>query len=374
MTFELKFLTSINTVDERLFQHQSPFMAREFWYALESTGAISQTTGWVAQYVLLTRDDVQIACMPLFVKNHHRGEYVFDYAWAQAYSDHGLDYYPRLVTCVPFSPVIGARVWLADGVDLVEVLPYLLRGVRQLAQQLNASSWHGLFWDESSLAALNDDNIAVRTGCQFLWSNENYADFDGFLTTLTAKRRKMIRAERRKVAAFGVTCTWIEGEFITADDWAFFYQCYVRTYHVRGQKPYLSQAFFEQIGRTMANNLVLQIASADGHRIAAALFFKDDMTLYGRYWGALHDVDCLHFEVCYYQGIDYAIAQGLRFFDPGTQGEHKLVRGFAPIETHSVHWLRDPRFMAAVQDFVARERDGVMEYMAQASESLPYKF
>lgn len=373
MTFNIQFINSVDFIDTGLLRNPSPFLSQAFWRALEDSGAILPATGWVAQHVLLSKHGVQIACMPLFVKHHHRGEYVFDYAWAQAYADHGLDYYPRLVTCVPFSPVVGERVWLADGLDLAAVLPHLLHGVRQLAQRLDASSWHGLFWDESSLNALNDNNLALRTGCQFLWSNANYADFDGFLTVLTTKRRKMIRAERRKVAAFGVICTWIEGESIMADDWAFFYQCYVRTYHVRGQKPYLSQAFFERIGRTMASHLVLQIASVDGHRMAAALFFKDDATLYGRYWGALSDVDCLHFEVCYYQGIDYAIAHGLRFFDPGTQGEHKLVRGFAPIQTQSAHWLADGRFMAAVQDFVTRERVDVLEYMTQAQDSLPYK-
>ena len=374
MGFELQIIDSIDVLALPLMRTSSPFLSRAFWHALESTGAVSEATGWLAQHLLLTREGVQIACMPLFVKNHHRGEYVFDHGWAQAYTAQGLDYYPRLVTCVPFSPVLGERVWLADGVDLAEVLPYLLSGVHQLAQHLNASSWHGLFWDARSLSAFDGQAVALRTGCQFLWSNAGYADFEAFLATLTTKRRKMIRAERRKVAAFGIGGAWLEGAEIGADDWAFFYQCYANTYRVRGQIPYLSQAFFEQIGRTMAGNLALYIASTDeGERIAAALFFKDDSTLYGRYWGALYDVDCLHFEVCYYQGIAYAIAQGLRFFDPGTQGEHKLVRGFAPISTQSVHWLADARFMTAVRDFVAREQVEVAAYMAQAREGLPYK-
>ncbi|MGL4767824.1 MAG: GNAT family N-acetyltransferase [Formosimonas sp.] len=371
MGFKVQFVDSIKAVAPSLMRSSQPFLRREFWQALEDCGAVSAHAGWLARHVLLLDDDVPVACLPLFVKNHHRGEYVFDHAWAQAYAAQGLDYYPRLVSCVPFSPVVGERVWLADGVALADVWPHLLQGVRHLAREVGASSWHGLFWDEASLSVVRH-NVAVRTGCQFLWVDAGYVDFAGFLATLTAKRRKMINAERRKVTQAGVTCAWLEGASISTDDWAFFYRCYERTYQVRGQTPYLPLAFFEQLGRTMATQLVLQIASRGGERIAAALFFKDANTLYGRYWGALAQVDCLHFEVCYYQGLEYALAHNMRFFDPGTQGEHKLLRGFAPIYTHSTHWLAEPRFMAAVQDFVAREQVGVAEYFAQAQACLPF--
>ncbi len=379
MTIEVQYLNSVASLNDTLWRSStSPFLSSAFWRALEDSGAISAATGWAAQHVLLLNDDQPIACLPLFVKKHHRGEYVFDHGWANAYAEHGLDYYPRLVTCVPFSPVVGERVWLADGVELAVVVPHLIEAMRQLAERLDASSWHGLFLNDVSVEALTQSDLPIelaqRTGCQFLWSNADYRDFDDFLARMTAKRRKVIRAERRKVAAHGIDCSFIEGDAITAEDWVFFYNCYVRTYAVRGQKPYLSRAFFEQIGRTMPSSIVLQIAALDnGERIAAALFFKDDVTLYGRYWGSLYDVDCLHFEVCYYRGIDYAIAQGLQFFDPGTQGEHKLIRGFAPIYTHSMHWLADSRFMLAVQDFVARERIGIDAYVAEAQMHLPYR-
>jgi predicted N-acyltransferase len=207
-----------------------------------------------------------------------------------------------------------------------------------------------------------------------LWENRSYADFDDFCVHLTTKRRKMVRAEQRKVREQAISCAFIEGANIARDDWAFFYACYAATYQVRGREPYLSLAFFEQLGQTMAHQLVLEVATHEsGERVAAALFFKDAQTLYGRYWGALYDVSCLHFEVCYYQGIAYAIAQGVRYFDPGTQGEHKLARGFAPVFTHSLHWLADAGFMRAVQDFVARERHGVSGYLAECVANLPFK-
>lgn len=374
----IHILSSIADAPTSLFnQAVSPFLKRAFWLALEQSGAISVENGWWARHILLLDDESQpLALMPLFSKNHHRGEYVFDYAWAKAYDEHGLDYYPRLVSCVPFTPVAGARVWLAAGVELKDVSALLLQAVRQLAQKLGASSWHGLFLSDENLSSFQEcgDKTAHRTGCQFLWTNESYGDFDGFLTTMTAKRRKMIKAERNKIAKLQIECRFIEGNDISSDDWAFFYACYERTYHVRGQMPYLNLPFFEQIGRELPESVVLQIAhDANGQALAAALFFKDNETLYGRYWGAMGEVDCLHFEVCYYQGIEYALAQNLRYFDPGTQGEHKLLRGFSPVLTHSLHWLNHPQFMQAVLNYVERERVGVMDYYDEATLALPFK-
>lgn len=374
----IQILHSIADAPVELFtQNHSPFLSRAFWLALEHSGAVSAERGWWAQHLLLFDDEEQaIALMPLFIKNHNRGEYVFDHAWAQAYANNGLDYYPRLVTAVPFTPVTGARVWLRAGIDLSDALPYLLQGAQQIAAQLEASSWHGLFIEAQDASVFQQSGMpmALRRGCQFLWTDKGFGDFDGFLATMTAKRRKTIKAERAKIARAGISCTFIEGVDICADDWAFFYACYERTYHVRGQRPYLNQAFFEQLGREMSQQIVLQMAQqANGERIAAALFFKDDQTLYGRYWGALADVDCLHFEVCYYQGIAYALAQGLHYFDPGTQGEHKLLRGFSPVFTQSVHWLRDEQFMRAVQHYVEREQRGVSEYFEEALAALPFK-
>ncbi len=353
----------------------TPFMQRAYGLALEDSAAIGERAGWYGQHLVLYREDTPIAALPLYIKTHNRGEYVFDHAWAEAYARHGLDYYPRLVTSVPFTPVAGSRLLLAAGYTAAEVFPALFDGVKALAQQYGASSWHGLFFEEVLVAQIKPTvPLAHRSNVQFLWQNHDYADFADFLSRLTAKRRKSIRVERDKVAGQGIRCRWLAGAEIGSEDWAFFYRCYQNTYRVRGQKPYLSLAFFEQLGATMADALALCIADDEaGQPLAAALFFQDAETLYGRYWGALRDVDCLHFEVCYYQGIDYAIRRGLRFFDPGTQGEHKLIRGFAPVYTHSLHWLAEPAFMHAVTDFVDRERVGVQGYFAEATGCLPYK-
>ncbi len=380
----IQVVDSVTHFPVGLWHGQStPFMQRAFWLALEESDAVGQHAGWYGQHLMLSRGGQPIAALPLFAKTHNRGEYVFDHAWAQAYTRHGLDYYPRLVTSVPFTPVMGSRVLLAENIQLADALPQLLLGVKALAQQMGASSWHGLFLDQSFLDGVADlerssdftaPKLAQRSNVQFLWENKPYADFVDFLSVLTAKRRKSIRVERDKVAAQGISCRWVEGAEIRDADWDFFYRCYQNTYHIRGQKPYLKLAFFKQLGATMPDSLVLNLAfDAELNPIAAALFFKDDQTLYGRYWGAILDVDSLHFEVCYYQGIEYAISHHLRWFDPGTQGEHKLIRGFAPVYTHSLHWLAEPAFMDAVSDFVVRERAGVAAYFEEAQGNLPFK-
>jgi uncharacterized protein len=381
--YSIRVVESIHLISDQLWSSQStPFMQRGFWLALEESGAIGSQSGWLGQHLMLYQADQLVAGLPLFVKTHNRGEYVFDHAWAQAYARQGFDYYPRLVTSVPFTPVTGSRVLVAQGVSLTEVLPALLHGVQALAQKWRASSWHGLFLDAHFLRAYEDAvlsdpqvlKLAKRSNVQFLWENKGYADFAAFLDVLTAKRRKSMRVEREKVVAQGIRCDWLEGHAISSDDWLFFYQCYQNTYFIRGQQPYLTLGFFTQLGAALPDALALVIATdADQQPIAAALFFKDEQTLYGRYWGAIRDVDSLHFEVCYYQGIEYAIQRNLRWFDPGTQGEHKLIRGFAPVLTHSMHWLADPAFMAAVTDFTVRERVGVEAYFEEAKGCLPYK-
>ena len=381
--YSIEVVESVGLIPDHLWSVQStPFMQPTFWLALEHSGAIGVQSGWFGQHLMLYQADQLVAGLPLFVKTHNRGEYVFDHAWAQAYARQGFDYHPRMVTSVPFTPVTGSRVLLAKGISLTDVLPALLQGIQALAQKWRASSWHGLFLDARFLESYNDASftnphilkLAERINVQFLWENKDYAHFAAFLDVLTAKRRKSIRVEREKVAAQGIRCDWHEGHAISQNDWSFFYQCYQNTYFIRGQQPYLTLDFFTQLGATMPDALALVIAKdADQKTIASALFFKDEQTLYGRYWGAIRDVDSLHFEVCYYQGIEYAIRHNLQWFDPGTQGEHKLIQGFAPVLTHSVHWLAEPAFMAAVTDFTVRERVGVEAYFEEAKGCLPYK-
>lgn len=374
------YLASVREIPAELWSSTQPFLSQAFWQALEEHHAIGAQSSWLGQHVLLRDSSGRgLAALPLFVKNHNRGEYVFDHAWADAYRRYGLDYLPRLVTSVPFTPVTGQRVLLADQVELAAVWPLLAQAIVALAERLHASSWHALFVDQALSTVATSQvvagfSVAARLNCQFLWQDQDYGDFDGFLTALTAKRRKSIKVERAKVAAQGVTCRWIQGAELTETDWDWFYQCYAMTYRVRGQQPYLQASFFKQLGRDMPESLVLaQAIDAAGAPIAAALFVQDEQTLYGRYWGALVEVDCLHFELCYYQGIAYALQRGLRYFDPGTQGEHKLIRGFAPVYTESLHWLREPAFMAAITDFVQRERVAVEGYYQSTLQALPFK-
>ena len=410
----------------------TPFMSFAFWQALIDTGGIGEKAGWLPIYILVHRveadDDsaVQqslssveasinvkqpVAVMPVFIKGHHQGEFVFDHSWAQAYAQYGLDYYPRLVTSAPYTPVTGQRIWLAEGETLnAEIIKTAIAGVDDIAQQVGASGWHGLFVTPEMAAIANvslptdidigmalknqANGIAVepieipileRQGCQFLWQNKNlsqndqpFVDFENFLATLRAKKRKTIRAERRKVAEQGITCQRKCGDEITESDWKTFYHCYVMTYAVRGQQPYLTMDFFKALAQTMPEHLMLaQALDASGEIIASSLFLYDTpddktATLYGRYWGALGEYDSLHFELCYYQGIEFAIEQGLHYFDPGTQGEHKLIRGFIPTTTHSLHRIYDTRFVPAIADFCKKDRLHMAQYRQQAFEALPF--
>lgn len=406
----------------------TPFMSFAFWQALIDTGAIGEQAGWLPIFILVHRvadtDDKAkdaadvsqpVAVMPVFIKGHHRGEFVFDHAWAEAYARYGVDYYPRLVTSAPYTPITGQRLWLAKGETLnEEIIKAAIAGVDDIAQQVGASSWHGLFvtpelasiattamptdidvalaiaaQDKGLETVAIDMPILERQGCQFLWQNKDllndsqpFADFEAFLATLKAKKRKTIRAERRKVAEQGITCQRKCGDEINDEDWKAFYHCYVMTYAVRGQQPYLTIDFFMALSRSLSKHLMLaQALDVNGDIIASSLFLYDDpnsdsvsdtATLYGRYWGALGEYDSLHFELCYYQGLEFAIEQRLTYFDPGTQGEHKLVRGFIPTTTHSLHRIYDPRFVPAISDFCTKDRLYMAQYRQQAFDALPF--
>ncbi len=374
-TFTLEVIDHIDAAASFFAKNNNlqPFQQLAFWRALE-THAANASSGWAISHLIIKDNDQIVGFMPLFIKTHQRGEYVFDHAWADAYARYGLNYFPRLVSSIPFTPVVGERVLLLDGYDLALVWPLIFQQITELARQCRASSWHGLFIDSALLTIVSQDQrLAIRKNCQFLWSNKQYQQFDDFLLELTAKKRKNIKVERAKLGNQHIHCACLEGVDISEADWRIFYQCYVNTYLVRGQRPYLTLNFFVEIGKSMPDNLMLLMAYHNDKAIAAALFFKDDSRLYGRYWGALQHVDFLHFEVCYYQGIEYAIKHGLHYFDPGTQGEHKLIRGFAPIYTYSVHWLENPAFMDAIHTFCGEEKTHIEAYYQAALESMPFK-
>ena len=349
----------------------TPFLRHAFLLALESSGCVAPATGWRPLHAVLRRGGRLLAAMPLYLKAHSYGEYVFDWQWAEAWQRLGLRYYPKLVSAVPFTPSTGPRLLLAEEGDREVLAASLRAAVCALAQRLGASGWHLLFPRPGEMGEAA--GLQARTGCQYHWHDRGYGDFEGFLAACNARHRKSMRRERRRVAEQGVAIRCLAGGQIGAAELALFHRCYRHTYQrLSGHGGYLSREFFQALCASMPGQLVLLVASRNGRDIASALCLRDDHSLYGRYWGALEEVDGLHFELCYYQGIDYCLREGLRHFDPGTQGEHKIARGFEPVETHSLHWLAEPRLRGPVAEFLREEREAVLERMACAAERLPF--
>lgn len=346
-----------------------PFLRHAYFAALEETGCVGTNSGWKPCHLTLWEGGTLIAAMPRYEKTHSYGEYVFDWAWADAYRRNGLEYYPKLLSSVPFTPVTGSRLLARDAYARQALIETAL----VQAQASGASSFHVLYPEPGEIEALASAGMQIRHGVQFHLQNPGWPDFEAFLESLARDKRKKIRQERRRVTEAGVGFVSLRGAEITPADWRFFARCYANTYYERGQTPYLNLAFFLRLAQTLGDNLLLFIARRDGQPIAAALNLCDDKALYGRYWGAVEHVPLLHFEACYYQGIEYAIRHGFQRFEGGAQGEHKLARGLLPVQTWSAHWLRDARFGDAIQRFLERERDGVALYVDELNEHTPFK-
>ncbi|KVG22945.1 hypothetical protein WJ78_11860 [Burkholderia ubonensis] len=354
----------------------TPFLRHEFLDALHVARCAVDATGWSPRFVTLTdeRTGRLAAAAPVYLKTHSYGEYVFDWAWADAYQRNGVPYYPKLLCAVPFTPVQGTRVLAADDDARRRLAATLLA----LAEQSDVSSLHVLFPTETEAQLFDSMGMMLRQGVQFHWINDGYRHFDDFLGTLEQKKRKNIRAERRKVHDAGVTFRRLTGDAIRDADWRFFSRCYRQTYRDHYSSPYLNLEFFRTIGQTMPDNLLLVIAEADGKPIASALaVYQRDPggggTLYGRYWGAVEHVPCLHFETAYYQLLEFCIEAGLDTFEGGAQGEHKLARGFLPTVTHSAHWLAHPAFSDAVSRFLERETNHIHAYVDELHDHNPFK-
>ncbi|MFS2026951.1 GNAT family N-acetyltransferase [Massilia sp. CT11-137] len=353
-----------------LQQDPNPFLSFAFLHALHESGSATPETGWQPQYIALyDKDERLAAALPLYVKGHSYGEYVFDWAWANAYQEHGLDYYPKLLSAIPFTPVSGPRLLARDAPARAALVDVLVK----TQKATDVSSTHVLFPPDEQAKQLADAGFLLRSGVQFHWMNAGYATFDEFLATLEQKKRKNIRAERRKVREAGVTLRRVRGPAITDEEWRFFARCYRNTYSEHFSKPYLNLDFFRRIGKTMPDNLLLVIAERDGHPIAASLVVHDKTTLYGRYWGALEHVPCLHFETAYYQPLEFCIEQGIQVFEGGAQGEHKMARGFLPTRTWSAHWLAHPSFLDAVARFLEREAGGIDDYIDELNDRSPFR-
>ncbi|WP_249978698.1 GNAT family N-acetyltransferase [Vreelandella olivaria] len=375
----LSILPAIKAIAESqwdaLVSNDQPFLRHAFLLALEVSGSVSSNTGWEPCHLCVWQNDRLVGAMPMYRKYHSYGEYVFDWGWAEAFERAGGHYYPKALSAIPFTPVPGARTLMAVDVNADEVRALLASAWQTQCEHQLLSGWHLLFAEESEVSAWQRQcpTLIAREGVQFQWRDRGFNDFAGFLASLTSKRRKMIKRERRRVAEQGLTLKRLEGSEISEAAMAHFYRCYTITYHERGRPPYLNQAFFEHLRYSMPESLVLVQTLLNGQPVAAALYLRGDSTLYGRYWGSEIVADCLHFEACYYQGIEYCLAKGLTLFDPGTQGEHKLVRGFSPQRVRSLHYLMHPGLAAGVAQFCQQEAVHVNAYRQAAKEALPFK-
>lgn len=372
--FEINTYSSLAEIGQQRWQQlcdsSYPFTRYEFLHALESTGSVSSKTGWQPLHVEASKGGETVLLMPLYLKQHSWGEYVFDWSWAEAYERAGVDYYPKLLNAIPFTPATGPR-WFSslEGIESEGLIAQILE---QLCNEYQIESAHLLF-PTTSEQPFTGTRLLQRTGCQYHWFNQNYRDFDHYLEQFNARKRKDLRKERRKVAEQGIEFEQLTGTAITPEVVDIFYDFYVMTYLVRGQQPYLTKAFFRQLSQTLSDQMLLVMAKYQGDYVAGALSFFDEQTLYGRYWGCTQAFDSLHFETCYYQGLDFCIARGLSRFDPGAQGEHKIKRGFQPTTTYSYHYIKHPQFNRAIANFLDSEREAVRKRREMLTEHLPFR-
>lgn len=377
MLMEISQITAISQVDgeawNNLVRDSYPFLRHEFLLALEASGCVSAQTGWQPMHLLVKSTDELLAGMPLYLKTHSRGEYVFDHQWAYAYEKYGQNYYPKYLTAIPFTPCQGPRIAISGQTNQTQVISLLVDFIKTQTQQNNISSWHCLFPVVEQLNCLRTLGLPIREGVQFQWFNKGYRSFADFLNTLNASKRKMLKRERRKVVDQGIKLLQLSGKEASKQQWQVFYDFYQMTYFKHGMSPYLNLEFFLHCAGSMGEFMLLVFAQKADIYVGAALSFIGGDTLYGRYWGCHEEYNALHFEACYYQGLDYCIANGLQRFDSGAQGEHKIARGFEPVTTYSAHWFQDERFANAVTAFLAREKIVTQAYKGDAMNYLPFK-
>lgn len=375
---QAQFHNSIDEIDvaswNGLVRDENPFLKYEFHAALEHHDCVGRRFGWQPMHLTLRQGGRIVGISPLYIKSNSYGEFVFDHAWADAYQRSGLDYYPKLVSAIPYTPAYGERL-LVDPVaeDRLAVQRKMVEETLNRARALNLSSMHWLFTTGEEGELLKSVGMMERLGVQFHWENRGYSDFEEFLETLTAKRRKNIRRERRKVAEKGITFRLLHGPEVTVDEWRMFGEFYAKTFEERYSLPTLNAGFFQEIGHTLGDQVILVLAYDGSRCLAGALLYRSASVLYGRHWGGIANLDSLHFEACYYQGIEYAISHRLERFEPGAQGEHKIWRGFLPAMTRSYHWIADPQFSAAIENFLNRESPAILDYREELQKSSPYR-
>lgn len=349
----------------------NPFLSHAFLSALEESGSATSKTGWLGHHVLLENEaGTLIGAIPAYLKSHSQGEYVFDHGWADAFERAGGRYYPKLQCAIPFTPATGPRLLVASGYDRETMQATLAAGLQEVTRQVGISSAHVTFVPENEVEIFEDADYLHRTDQQFHFINEGYADHDAFLETLASRKRKALKKERRAALENGITIDWLTGADLTEDIWDQFFAFYMDTGGRKWGRPYLTRSFYSLIGERMADDILLVMAKRDGRYIAGAINFIGGETLYGRHWGCIEDHPFLHFEVCYHQAIDFALAKGLKRVEAGAQGEHKLARGYLPVTTHSMHYIAHPGLRHAISDYLERERqevDGMNEYLSEHS-------
>lgn len=365
----LDSIADINPVGWDALTEGNPTLSHAWLSSLHETGCASAESGWIPQYLTLWREGRLVAAMPLYVKLHSYGEYVFDWAWADAYERSGLPYFPKLLSAVPFTPCTGSRLMATNDDDRLQLLELAVNAARSS----EVSSLHILFPLDAEIELIAGEGLLRRTTIQFHWRNAGFKSFDDYLAAMSHDKRKRIKQERRKVAEAGVTFQHRVGADISEEDWDFFHACYVKTYREHRSTPYLNREFFATIAERMPDNLLMVVGWRNGQRVCAALNLFNEHTLYGRYWGATEFHSGLHFATCYYQAIAFCIERGIQLFEGGAQGAHKLARGFLPVKTWSAHWLKQPQFAKAVEDYLRRETGGIEAHMDELNESSPFK-
>jgi len=350
-----------------------PFLRHEFLDALENTDCLGERWGWLPRHIAIFNEGGKLlAAAPLYLKFNSYGEFVFDWSWADAYQRHGMPYYPKLVSASPYTPASGPKLLMSDQAP-AECRQILVNTALELARQSNCSSLHWLFPSKDQLQHFDGQGFLRRTGCQFHWTNQGYQDFEDFLSHFSSSKRKQVKRERRRVEEAGIQFRLLDGHSASDDDWHDFHRLYTSTFDKKGGHATLSLAFFLQIARSMPEQVLLVQARHKGQTAAAAFNLVGEETLYGRHWGCREEFHSLHFETCYYQGLQYCIDNRLQRFEPGAQGEHKIRRGFLPTATWSFHWLADERFREAVKHFVENEHEGMLDYMQELETHSPYK-
>ena len=378
---QLRVIDSLSEIaesdwDALLPPDAGPFLKHAFLYTLEQTGCVGGNTGWQVAHLLVEDSQARLlGAMPLYLKQHSYGEFVFDWAWAQAYEQNGMNYFPKALSAIPFTPVRGPRLLASPKENISTIHEALASGLKKLASQNALSSAHVLFPAEGELEELKKQGFMLRDSVQFHWHNAAYRDFEDFLAALTMKRRKNIRRERASVAEHQIHYSHIPGSMATIDDWKFFYRCYENTYIEHRSSPYLTEECIQLLGSRMPENFHLIIANFNGRPIASSLLVVDRSSAkaYGRYWGAIEHIPCLHFELAYYQAIEYCISEGIKIFEGGAQGEHKMARGFLPTTLQSAHWIADAGFSNAVKRFLEREHEGMAAYVDELEQRIPLK-